>query len=626
MQQAQKEAADQYPREKKTIRELWLSFTKDSIDLLWLSTIRSRLLESSQLPAGAFHNLIQKIRAASYACVAVDRGLWTQTIVAYIEYTILQIESKRPELALTAQQYEDLQGSVPAHETAEYQTAIEELRQIVLKSYKTQKLALGSDVQLFQFVSRVVAPLFQELKNGTSLNRLYAIESIAHHVLAIQFDPFGALTLATTPPETLFRDFSLDIGELIRSYRARPWTGTIQFRDPYTIHLALPAATPLEAKRTIMEDRMRLKSVLVQHNMQFTPLTPKIVDNGLLQKYDLNPGDFIYLIGDPHADGLFLLLHIDMLQQAGLLDANYCCRPGFHLFILGDAIARGPDVAWVLNVILALRMRNPLSVHFIHGNHEDLNMAFRCLGNPEWPPAMNTSIDACFSTLPIAVCAGAHAQPPRRKRHFVHFSHALFSTDTQLSPLLKSALSASTLLSYLPHSEPPKDQGAKYQYSYHRLNALELEAATHGATTRGIYPYLWSRVGQRGITGGALVYNLSPRDIQAYSWVSGDKEVQVKFCVRGHGHELFEGIVDRVKTQQTKAIVATIPSGFYGRQSDVLPAQGLGLLLKVGEKASEWTKRLASVQESDHGPRLVLEDREISLYDQIGLCLGRADA
>jgi hypothetical protein len=622
IQKAQKNMTDSFIHEKETIDAICSYALSTSTNYLWLSAITQRMMSYRRARPHEISRLLQTIRATVCACAAVDKGQWTRAIVPSLEDTILQIERERPDIQQYIRAAAQAQ-KVQHQDVVEYQASVEEFREAVLKPDCPQRNSPDCDIRRFAYILRFVTSLFQQLNDIGALNRLDIIETIARHAIGIQCERLGLLSLLSKPVDPVVA--SLDIEALIQSFRSRPWIGQIQFTGPTTIQLNLPSLIPLDAKKLIIEDRMKLKSLLVEHNIQFAQLTPQFIDDGIIQKHELNEGDLIYIIGDLHADGLFFLLHIEMLRREGFLDANYCCRPGFHLVVIGDAVGRGPDVEWVLSVILALHMRNPLSVHPMLGNHEDANMSFRCQENPNWPPSMAASIGNCFATFPIIICAGAKPRTPRTKHHFVHFSHALFSTNTKLSPLLRKTFSASMLLSCMPHIDSPDHKSPKYQYSYYELEELEGEARCQGTTTQGMIGCLWSRVGERGPSPSKMGYVLPPTDLQAYSWVSGDDEAQVKFYVRGHGHEFFETLATRFENEQTKVISMTLPSGFYGKASDMIPAQGLGVLLKVGERASAWTKRLSSVQQGDRGPLLALEKQEIGLYKSFNLSLRGPD-
>ncbi len=106
------------------------------------------------------------------------------------------------------------------------------------------------------------------------------------------------------------------------------------------------------------------------------------------------------IVGDLHGD----FGPIDALLRQLIVEGKYDKERGLlakdvHLFFLGDFIDRGKESIKNLWYLTFLKKRNPLQVHLVRGNHEDLDVFFRYGFRAEVENFLGLSISQVFSVL-----------------------------------------------------------------------------------------------------------------------------------------------------------------------------------------------------------------------------------
>ena len=234
---------------------------------------------------------------------------------------------------------------------------------------------------------------------------------------------------------------------------------------------------------------------------------------------------------------------------------------------------------------------------------------------------MNQHADAfgpLFQNFPLALCAGV---PGEEASEFVHFSHGLFPTWVDLSPLLEKGsrpympIPKNPVLPY----EPSRPLEQKLQPAWERMRQL----ADMSPNASG---YTWSDVGPRTgfSTRGSSKFSresgcvLSPNDIYAYGLVAGMGVATIPFFVRGHEHYTSE--MDVSVRGNKQVVVMTLPVGVIGGMfsMDEAPSQRRqGVFFTVGEKVENWKKSFAIVFGEGSQAELIAQTKQYGMHERM---------
>lgn len=140
-------------------------------------------------------------------------------------------------------------------------------------------------------------------------------------------------------------------------------------------------------------------------------LPPEIPFQPFAQKLVLAPNAKVFLQGDLHGDIHSLLAVLRRLNDRQLLDGFAIKDPDLHVIFLGDYTDRGLYGVEVLYTLLRLKLTNPDRVHFVRGNHEDLNLiaryGFLAEGRGKYGRAFDAAkILRAYDFLPVVVYLG----------------------------------------------------------------------------------------------------------------------------------------------------------------------------------------------------------------------------
>lgn len=353
---------------------------------------------------------------------------------------------------------------------------------------------------------------------------------------------------------------------------------------------------------------------------------------GYIEKFDLelaeNPQ--IFVRADLHGDLKSLFENIRALQNQGLLDADFRCKPGVHLVFLGDYSDRGQYSTQVLEMLMRLREENLMQVHLLRGNHEEISLhvspAYKesnpnlqqvIISNPEGQLALRNF----YATMPLTTYFSVHQEG---RREYVQFTHALFEPTMDPSPLLDRASSGAHLL--VPTERKlservcnlAQDDSSPLQKAAQRISALaEMQRADARTLYGPLTVYNWGDVSDNGETkvdrplgepdkAGKRQYYWSVEDIRNYLDLSSEKH-RVDMIFRGHQHK-FQHF-----KHKDKVLVTTLPVGMDGPYGGAFGGQlDRSCILTLKPQVEDWTKR-SLLRES--GSSLTMVTEELSVTD-----------
>ena len=141
-------------------------------------------------------------------------------------------------------------------------------------------------------------------------------------------------------------------------------------------------------------------------------VAPQIPFEPFAQKLLLPPNARVFLEGDLHGDIHSLLAVLGRLNERKLLDGFQITDPDFYIIFLGDYTDRGFYGVEVLYTLLRLKLANADRVHFVRGNHEDLNLVsrygFLAEGQAKYGRSFNAArILRAYDFLPVVIYLGA---------------------------------------------------------------------------------------------------------------------------------------------------------------------------------------------------------------------------
>jgi len=318
----------------------------------------------------------------------------------------------------------------------------------------------------------------------------------------------------------------------------------------------------------------------------------KGIDNthfGFIEKFDLDPADNpqLYVRADLHGDLKSLIANLTTLQQQGLLDENYKCKPGFHLVLLGDYCDRGFDGTQILEMLICLKEENPNQVHLIRGNHEyaETNLLYGLTDQRLMQlakPPFGFLLDRFYATMSLTTYFSLMGPV---ERQYVQFTHGLFEPAMDPAPLLDQRKSGDYLA--VPRRRQLSERISKidaehplatYAYWLKRL-------VTFSRYEPDLTAYNWADITEGASTPGGLgnrTYKLSAHDIQCYLSLSSEQH-RVMMIFRGHQHAL-----QHLK-HGGRVLVTTLPvganTGYYEKGSDC------AYIITLQEKVENWQKR-----------------------------------
>ena len=573
--------------------------------------LRITLLLTDENEIQASLCVAKRVQQSLLACAPVAGGGGVYQYLVHVDKEIKRLEEAKSALSIGWEQYfssvlERLSALSREwiHRTPkekEWSESVLQFRATVQKVFATSENVRGTKVEVLKCIENVFYNHLQVLEGSDEKQRTDALERIANFVIGIQrIEPkllsacADGIGIQEVRPQSWVRD-------LAQEFRQRLMLGENQ--------------TGLKALHK--RDKERLLAVLLEHNIQFVHRVRIESEDGSIDKIDVDQGTNMYVRADLHGDLSVLLAQLDMHVRMGDMDEKYCCRPGFHVIFLGDHLDRGSYDIETCTLLLGLRMLNPFSVHLIRGNHENVDVQKEHSLEWEWINEHKEEFSECYKSFPVALCIGEKRGVSHWKedREYVHFSHGLFSTSVELSSLLSSSGSASIGVLNAPNMLLAHHGTKKRRHSLKHLQSIEQAANKYGASTIGIDGYLWSDVGQTGLSARNAGYVLSADDIYHYSRASRRGACKVKAFLRGHSHKFREHMVDR-KSGEQKVLITTLPVGSIGDASGGFQKRQ-GMMLRVAHKVSDWTKQLAIAREEGGEMTLILEDRAVGLYEKI---------
>lgn len=314
---------------------------------------------------------------------------------------------------------------------------------------------------------------------------------------------------------------------------------------------------------------------------------------GETERLDLPTGSTLFVRADLHGDVATLIHQLEFLRIEGFLNPQYRCTDGFHMLFLGDYCDRGHNDIETLSMILKLRMENPISVHLIHGNHEDLSMQIdsEFSEESEWLQQQRPFLSACYTSLPLAICVGDTTPTEKGRREFAHFSHGLVQTVHNLSPLISGKrdflpISFGTRRPVIPYKDLSDKQ-------FEAANKIQIVNDQIGYSGEQSFMHLWGEVGlttepsRRG-RGHVLAVD----DLRAYAQFVATKTGVIKTFFEGHVHKFTELSLPRKHAERSKVFNTTLPIAIVtGPLREVFSKEILqGMLLTVAPKIEGWTK------------------------------------
>ena len=316
-------------------------------------------------------------------------------------------------------------------------------------------------------------------------------------------------------------------------------------------------------------DRQRLLTLVERHNVVFGPKDFGSVPNpvGVVERLDISPKDRICVRADIHGDLSTLLGHLKMLQNMGLIDQDFKCRPGVHLIFLGDYMDRGANDIEVMSLLLSLHLQNPNEVHLIRGNHEDLSMSAAFSNEWAWLGEHADVFTPLFERFPLAVAAHVPGEnPPQR----LLFSHGLFPIHFNLNPLFEPGAPSSLTVPEHPSltAVDPATSGGLLEEASAKIPSSGKEGFLWSQASEVLEPILQSRGAGSG---------LPPEVIREWQ-----ERMGVAQSVTGHVHLYGEAKNREGKVLVTALSAATIDGLLVRVGVPQQPIQGLLIARGVG--------------------------------------------
>lgn len=338
-------------------------------------------------------------------------------------------------------------------------------------------------------------------------------------------------------------------------------------------------------------------SFLEAHAQMFNRSIDLNKNFGFIEKFDLDPTENpqVYVRADLHGDLKSLIDNISALQDEGLLDENYKCKPGVHLIFLGDYCDRGMNGTQILELLLMLRQESPQQIHLIRGNHEDvmINENFGYTDQRLMETIQNQeakkALQKVYETMPLTVYLSLQGE----KREYIQFTHGLFEPTFDPSPLLDQGNSGdytlvpkkrelSNRVKTLAQCDNPLQKSAR------RICEIA-EKSFFSVNEENYTLFNWADIKDNGtdstLSGlASRGYVLNATDVQHYLNISTDLH-RVALIFRGHQHKFAEAMIDE------RVVVSTLPVGIDCKAYNY-NKHDRAYILTPQEKVEGWSKRI----------------------------------
>lgn len=195
------------------------------------------------------------------------------------------------------------------------------------------------------------------------------------------------------------------------------WVGQCKNLDP-------KQATPAQCSAQQVLDALQLYSA--QKMRQFSSDSKQLwVDQTVsnykkfepfTQKLLVPAASTLYIWGDLHGDIKTFVRMLEKLHSDGIIDDTFkITQPQTYFLFLGDYSDRGKQGIEVIYTLLRLKLKNPSSVYFVRGNHEDLSVnmlnGFSAEITRKFPQEIEPILEALeqlYNTLPAVLFVGTY--------------------------------------------------------------------------------------------------------------------------------------------------------------------------------------------------------------------------
>ncbi len=391
-----------------------------------------------------------------------------------------------------------------------------------------------------------------------------------------------------------------------------------------------------------------VKSLLTEYNEAF-PLHYRSEDNkhfGFIAKKELNHSSTIFVRADLHGDLRSLLVNLKALIDQGHLDKDLQCAENVHLVFLGDYMDRGSYGLFVLQLLIALNLKNPSQVTLIRGNHEDIEMnRMLCGADIGLKTLLNHKcleeiLSSFYCRLPMACYMCEKTQSENERKEFIMFSHGLIEPYVDPHDLLESKLESAAICIHSERGFPQRwhkiDADPEVDYS------LELESTTDSQEKRALKEklavlshydffelddgydfgsslYQWGDIAEDGKETilndpGSRQWKLHPKDIKNIFRLASSKH-KVCHLIRGHQHEFTSHVYKRRKNGKEKVLATTLSVGAntpaYKGDDDNQP--DIAFLIQTDFKFKDWKKKIFAREH--HSSQYTISPEATSLYE-----------
>jgi hypothetical protein len=385
------------------------------------------------------------------------------------------------------------------------------------------------------------------------------------------------------------------------------------------------------------EDKIILEKILEFHNEYFRDNLQRYSEHadveGFSEKTYVDKGSHVVSFADLHSDLMTLLALLDLLVETKFCDNKHRVRKDMQILQLGDISDRGPNWFETLSIALLLRIINRDNVHFLRGNHEDVEVNLMYGEDQQWVKDHRESLTLCYQTLPVTFRIAEREGRLEKggRKEALHATHGLFST--LIDPFEPEKLAKPYYV--IRRNPPPTERiiqlsfgdGVAGRETKHSIaagavialqeiekNILEERRRARSPICTPLGMHLWSDVDegngffvaseQRGLL-------VSP-DMIRLSMQCGCTEICDKFLIRGHFH-FFEEMVGGGKVFGTTLPAAPVGGFLFPLNRTPL---FIGLLYIVAPRMKEWRKRPIYLEEMT---RMVLGKRDFGMYESLKL-------
>jgi hypothetical protein len=345
---------------------------------------------------------------------------------------------------------------------------------------------------------------------------------------------------------------------------------------------------------------------------------------GFIEKIDLEPETQIFVRADLHGSLITLQENLRALRKRGLLDKKFQCKPMVHLVFEGDYMDRGPHSLLLLTILIKLKQENPLQVHLIRGNHEDvssnimhnnLDKLYEELTSFEMDAEAFDLLTLVYQTMPVTLFIGV--KNDQGKKEYVQCTHGMFEIKQDFSPLTNSNkpldfmqvpkkqkfskrieeieirpdVDYELLLEKLKKQKADKKiiQDVKLKIAVKRLRQLAWIEEQERTPNDHLNAYMWGDVAVKKESSylgmmGYREWKLTPDDIKHCLRVNSGLN-KTKMIFRGHQHQITHHF------SKGKMIATTLPVGMDSIYATLFPGQDdKCYILTTAKRVKDWTK------------------------------------